>query len=217
MKVLAGLGLGGPTVAMAANASTRASLGRPAWGQAGLLRDLELRIGSSPITESASARIPRWTARIKSLAASNAFYNRSFSVDELGTAVTLLEWRDALVEAGWDGAPIAGGGERLNALAALEGHEREGAEPGHADRLVRVERAIANHERLGVATADDDVRCGRCSTLREERCGELGEIARRVTAQEKERPITPRHQSPTLKTVTLQVITRGSPLPRPPE
>ena len=47
--------------------------------------------------------MPRWAARIKSLGDTQAFYPRSFAVDELGTTAVLLEWRDNLVEAGWNG------------------------------------------------------------------------------------------------------------------
>ena len=42
---------------------------------------------------------------------------------ELGTTAVLLEWRDNLVEAGWSGSAIAGGGETLGALAAIEAHD----------------------------------------------------------------------------------------------
>ncbi|MBX3252297.1 MAG: hypothetical protein KF901_34305, partial [Myxococcales bacterium] len=142
MKPIAGLGLGGPVVRADAGAAPTL-LGAPAWGPNGLLRDLELRLGLPPVDESTSARVPRWAARAKALADISAFYTRSFAVDEVGTATTLLEWRDALVEAGWDGGAIAGGGERLDALARLERHEGE-PPPGRAERLVRCERALAS-------------------------------------------------------------------------
>jgi hypothetical protein len=89
-----------------------------------------------------SARVPRWAARIKSLGDLQAFYARSLSVDELGTTAILLEWRDNLVEAGWNGSEIAGGGERLWALAAIEAHDPTQTSLGRADRLVRIERAL---------------------------------------------------------------------------
>ncbi|HSY24932.1 MAG TPA: PD-(D/E)XK nuclease family protein [Polyangiaceae bacterium] len=86
--------------------------------------------------------MPRWAARIKSLGDVQAFYARSFSVDELGTAAVLLEWRDNLVEAGWNGREIAGGGQRLEALAAIEAHDPTQTSLGRADRLVRIARAL---------------------------------------------------------------------------
>ncbi|MBX3199284.1 MAG: PD-(D/E)XK nuclease family protein [Labilithrix sp.] len=140
MRPRVGLALGGPV--FAGSAEPRGHLGAPAWGPSGLLRDLELRLGLGPVNEVASVRVPRWTARIKAVADASAFYARSFAVDELGTATTLLAWRDALVEAGWDGRVVAGGSDRLRALAALEGHDREPVPPGDADRLARVDRAL---------------------------------------------------------------------------
>lgn len=116
----------------------------PAWGPLGLLRDLELRLGLPPVDEEVASRLPRWTARMRSLGDENAFYTRSFRADELGTAAALLEWRDALVEGGWDGDVIAGGGPRLDALAALERHEPVTMALGQADRLARVERALGS-------------------------------------------------------------------------
>jgi hypothetical protein len=143
MRIRVGLGLGGPAFTGGSTAA-RASLGEPTVGPAGLLRDLELRLGFAPVRDGASARLPRWTARIESLGDAQAFYARSLRVDTLGTAEALLAWRDGLVEAGWDGAPIDGGGDRLAALAAIERHASEGMPLGDADRLVRVERALGD-------------------------------------------------------------------------
>ncbi|MBX3226492.1 MAG: PD-(D/E)XK nuclease family protein [Labilithrix sp.] len=133
MRPVVGLSLGGPVVV----AGTGPRLGAPAWGPPALLRDLELRLGIAPLEEEASVRIPAWVARVRSLADGDAFYARSFALDELGTAARLLEWRDDLVEAGWNGEAIPGGGPRLDALAALERH----AEQPH--RVAEVERALA--------------------------------------------------------------------------
>lgn len=141
MNVLVGLGLGRSHVDPRANAR----IGAPAWGAPQLLRDLELRLGLPSITEVAGLRIPRWMERIASLRDERAFYARSFASDPLGTAEELLRWRDGLVEAGWDGVPVPGGGDRLGALVALERHEPAGMPPGNADRLLGVERALERH------------------------------------------------------------------------
>jgi ATP-dependent helicase/nuclease subunit B len=140
LKVLVGWGLGGAS--FTARSPVGARLGEPTWGPNELLRDLELRLALPRDDAPPSLRIPRWHARIAALADAKAFYAKSFSVDALGTAQTLLAWRDALVEAGWDGAPIPGGGDRLDALAHIEGHKDEELPPGTADRLVRVERTL---------------------------------------------------------------------------
>jgi hypothetical protein len=139
MKPRAGLAIRGPVFT---GATERAVLGRPTWGPRALLDDLELRLGLRSAEEAESARVPCWAARIKSLGDLQAFYARSLSVDELGTTAVLLEWRDNLVEAGWNGSEIAGGGERLWALAAIEAHDPTKTSLGRPDRLVRVERAL---------------------------------------------------------------------------
>ncbi|MDP9035062.1 MAG: PD-(D/E)XK nuclease family protein [Myxococcota bacterium] len=139
MKPRAGLGIRGPVFT---GPTERSVLGGPTWGPRALLDDLELRLGLRSAEEAESVRVPRWAARIKSLGDVRAFYARSLSVDELGTTAALLEWRDNLVDAGWNGSEIAGGGERLGALAAIEAHEPTQTAVGRADRLVRIERAL---------------------------------------------------------------------------
>lgn len=119
------------------------ALGAPAWGPSALARDLELRLGLPAVTEDPVARLPKWTARIKALGAREAFYARSLEVDEVGTAAALLEWRDALVESGWRGQALPGGGARLEALAAIEAHPGESLPPGAGERLARIERALS--------------------------------------------------------------------------
>jgi len=139
MMPRAGLAIRGPVFT---GATERAVLGRPTWGPRALLDDLELRLGLRSAEEAESARVARWAARIKSLGDLQAFYARSLSVDELGTTAVLLEWRDNLVEAGWNGSEIAGGGERISALAAIEAHDPTKTSLGRADRLIRIERAL---------------------------------------------------------------------------
>ena len=148
MHPLVGWGLGGPTFTPRDSPAEDARIGEPVWGPSGLLRDLELRLGLPPVAEVASARIPRWVARIKAVADAAAFYAKSFAVDEIGTAKTLLDWRDALVDAGWGGGPIANGGSRLDALVAIESARTDEQLPlGRADRLARVERELARAPR----------------------------------------------------------------------
>ncbi|MBX3191750.1 MAG: PD-(D/E)XK nuclease family protein [Labilithrix sp.] len=140
MRPHVGLGLRGRVF----DAREGARLGEPAWSAQGLLRDLELRLGVSPAVASSSARVLDWVDRLASLGDERAFYWRSFTVDELGTATALLAWRDTLVECGWDGGPVAGGGDRLAALHAIERAIRDSTAPGDADRLARVEVLLAS-------------------------------------------------------------------------
>lgn len=140
MKPLAGWRLGGPTFT-ARDVDGRGRLGEPVWGPNELLRDLELRLGLPHVAGAPSARVPRWAARIKRVADDKAFYAKSFAVDALGTAQTLLAWRDALVDAGWDGAAVPNGGDRLDALVAIE-HCDDDLPLGTADRASRIVREL---------------------------------------------------------------------------
>jgi RecB family exonuclease len=139
MRPLVGWGLAGPSFT-ARDAVRGAATGEPTWDPHGLLRDLELRLGLPSVEAPASVRVPSWARRVDATLASEPFYARSFAADRIGTASGLLQWRDALVEAGWDGRPIEGGGDRLAALAKLESAVPDRPlPPGRADRLAQVE------------------------------------------------------------------------------
>lgn len=140
MNPIVGLRLGGPVFL---GDGAGAKLGQPKWGPSGLLHDLELRLGLPAAEDSSGVRLLAWLERIKGLDDVGAFYRRSLEVDELGTAAALLEWRDGLVEAGWDGLPVRDGGKRLDALAAIDQHRGPALPLGYGDRLARVARALA--------------------------------------------------------------------------
>lgn len=149
MKPLVGWALGGPCVrpqnTAAEGPRQTAWLGEPTWSPSQLLRDLELRLGLPQGEASAALRVPSWSKRLAACVARSGappFYARSFAVDALGTAKMLLAWRDALIEAGWNGQSIAGGGDRLEALAALEACNDEALPIGFADRMRRVEHEL---------------------------------------------------------------------------
>lgn len=136
-----------------------ARLGEPAWSPAQLLRDLHLRLGLPRSEASAAERVPTYSRRLAALLPTKPFYARSYEVDSLGTAKALLAWRDALVDAGWNGRAIPGGGDRLEALAAVEAHADEPLPAGPVDRLVRVEeelRVSSKHRIYEVVTLVED-------------------------------------------------------------
>jgi hypothetical protein len=116
-----------------------ARLGCPAWGRAQLLANIEVRLGLPRPTHARAVRVQRWSRRMAELEAANPgrFYARSYALDPIGTATTILGWRDELVTAGWDGDPIPNGGERLETLRELT--IDTDLPPGTADRLRRVE------------------------------------------------------------------------------
>lgn len=147
MTPLVGLSLGGRAVTEDAPSSVDSGvLGRPVWGPGGLLRDLELRLGLPASDTDAPVRVQCFARALHAADAdSNAFFAKSLEADPLGTARTLLGWRDELLLAGWDGERVAGGGVRLDALAAVEALVQEAAIPmplGTAERVKRVERAL---------------------------------------------------------------------------
>jgi RecB family exonuclease len=116
-------------------------------------RHLAALAESPPTSASASASA---SASGNAATRTKPFYATSFAVDSLGTAKTLLAWRDALVDAGWNGKPVAGGGARLDALAAIEAHAlaaNEPLPPGRADRLVRIEAELRDSSKHHVYDA----------------------------------------------------------------
>ena len=74
--------------------------------------------------------------------ADDRFYTTSYRRDPIGTAAALLDWRDELVAAGWEGELIRDGGDRLAAMAELEAMAEPALPPGEADRLRGVEREL---------------------------------------------------------------------------
>ena len=116
LKVLCGLSLDGARLTEVEDLAVGQSVvGCSVFGPSGLLRDLELRLGLAhvDVDASRSVRIARWSARMAALAPLGRFYSRSYEVDPWGTAAEVLQMRDTLVEAGWDGAPLENCGERL--------------------------------------------------------------------------------------------------------
>jgi ATP-dependent helicase/nuclease subunit B len=117
-------------------------LGRPVWNRTGMLADLELRLGLPPAVADHGVRLQRWSQRLEAAArVTPCFYSRSYAIDPIGTATTLLTWRDQLIDSGWNGQAIPGGGERLETFCELE---RELELPaGPADRLRRVQAELS--------------------------------------------------------------------------
>jgi RecB family exonuclease len=155
MHPLIGLSLSGATLTpFDDHPAGTGVLGRPVWGPAQLLRDLELRLGLERQPAPDALRTMRWAARMDTLAASTdltpqarPFYARSFEVDRLGTAEAVLGMRDALVEAGWDRVAIPDGGPRLHAIAELEARTEADLPLGVSDRIAAVARALEAHGR----------------------------------------------------------------------
>ncbi len=139
MRVLAGLELGGGALSERRDGGARSgALGEVCWGPRQLLRDLELRLGLAHAPQPRALRVARYAARMAKLAPQGRYYSRSFDVDALGTAASVLELRDLLVEAGWTGQLVANGGFRLEALQELEQVADPALPAGEADRAAAV-------------------------------------------------------------------------------
>jgi hypothetical protein len=149
MRVLAGLEFGGATLtefdALELGCGT---IGCAVWAPSQLLRDLELRLGIAGDLESEAVRVAHWAGRLAELAPRGRFYSKSFAVDALGNARTLLRLRDSLVEAGWNGQIVPGRGARLEAIAELESHAVTPLPFGYADRLAQVARSLETRRAL---------------------------------------------------------------------
>ncbi len=78
----------------------------------------------------------------------DAFYGQSFEADQMGTAVTLLKWRDELIVGGVDFKNKAENlPQRLNTLFGVErllDISEQLLYPGYADRFVRVVEVLQN-------------------------------------------------------------------------
>lgn len=142
MRPLAGLFFHGATLTEREDLAPGVGVvGHAALGPLALLANLELRLGLPSPDETHGRRLQVWSQRLAALAQRQAcFYASSYELDALGTATTLLSWRDLLVDAGWDGQAVPRGGARLDVFAELE---REGGLPmAAADRLRRVEAEL---------------------------------------------------------------------------
>ncbi len=133
-------------------ASRAASAGEAWAGPRFLLNLLETQLGlGGPAVPTAL----RSATLVPTIRATAGFWSASAEVDPLGTARTLLDWRDALWMAGWRGEAVREG--RLAALARVTA----GALPGMPERIVAVAEALrrrsADVEELVLVEPTDDL------------------------------------------------------------
>lgn len=128
-----------PLAAMEAEAV----FGRAHVGPKRLLALLELQLGlggpAASHIERVAALVPILVARLATGDALDPpFYAKSFEVDALGTAERLLQLRDRLALAGFDGSPQHCVSPRLQTLAEATAERL----PGVAERLQRIMRTL---------------------------------------------------------------------------
>ncbi|MEM1214330.1 MAG: PD-(D/E)XK nuclease family protein [Bacteroidota bacterium] len=90
-----------------------------------LLRWLEGELGLQPASEEVDhLRVEQYRQALRQYlkAEAAAFFADSYQADDLGTAATLLAWRDELLGAGWDFCMDADTPPRLRVLATVESY-----------------------------------------------------------------------------------------------
>lgn len=97
-----------------------ASLGQVKLGPRGLIQLLSTRLGLVSAPEQSIKRINAWYQRLLVLDHKDAWFHESFQVDPWSTAIQLLQWRDELVEAGWNGQAFEAATPRLTTLSEME-------------------------------------------------------------------------------------------------
>jgi hypothetical protein len=86
------------------------AVGRSVVGPLGFLTLLETHLGLLRAPVSQSERVVQMRQCLRAAMTAPRFYARSFEADELGSAATLLGWRDMWFEHGWSGTLAAGAG-----------------------------------------------------------------------------------------------------------
>ena len=118
------------------------AVGRPVVGPFGFLTLLETHLGLLRAPVSQSERVVQMRQCLRAAMTGPRFYARSFEADELGSAATLLGWRDMWFEHGWSRTLAAGAGDRLADMVAVEALASSSVAPGLGQRLADVASAL---------------------------------------------------------------------------
>ena len=123
-----------------------AAVGRSALGPLGLLNVLETQLGLLRATVSQPERVVQMRQCLRAAMTAPRFYASSFEADELGSAATLLGWRDTWFEHGWSGTFAASTGasvgSRLADMVAVEALASRAVTPGIGQRLTDIANAL---------------------------------------------------------------------------
>jgi len=152
MSISFTLGLGSDSAAGCLNS---VNLGCINAGPSMFLSWLESQLGLQYPDVSFAARVIAYRACLKQCDHPNQFYHRSFAVDPFGVAKTLLQWRDALYLAGWDGQEIVGASGRLATFGEVERLACEKVAPCEGQR-VRAVLECWSHSELSLQISSLD-------------------------------------------------------------
>ena len=111
------------------------SLGEITVGTNGMLGILEPQLGLIAESVPQSQRVVQYLDCLKHCDYSNRFYHLSLQTDELGTAATLLSWRDQWYLHGWSGKIEAATSGRLSDMAEVEHVALGKVSPSVGERL----------------------------------------------------------------------------------
>ena len=120
-------------------------------GPSGFLRLLESDLGIAPATVHAAEEVALYRGCLADLDDLARFYHGSFSVDPVGVARTLLDWRSGWYLHGWDGTFPSGVPQRLADLAAVEALAKDRLPPCMGQRLRNI-LALIQERRTQVET-----------------------------------------------------------------
>lgn len=117
-------------------------LGHQTLGPLGFLTTLETQLGLLRDRPSQSERIVQYRDCLKRCDHTDRFYHRSFATDELGTAATLLGWRDLWHLHGWSGELDQAVSSRLRDMGDVEQLAMAAVAPSIGQRLASVLAAM---------------------------------------------------------------------------
>jgi len=141
MKIRLGLQLDGQRGWHAKN-----SLNEITVGTSGMLSILEPQLGLIAESVPQSQRVVQYLDCLKHCDHEKRFYHRSLQTDELGTASTLLNWRDQWYLHGWSGkieTPAIG---RLADMAVVEQRSLGKVSPSEGERLAMILNVMAQRK-----------------------------------------------------------------------
>lgn len=111
-------------------------------GASGMLGLLEPQLGLIADLIPQSRRVVQYLECLKQCNHPKRFYHRSLDADELGTAATLLNWRDQWHLYGWEGKVAAGASGRLQDMAEVEQLACTKVAPSEGERLASILRVM---------------------------------------------------------------------------
>lgn len=122
------------------------SLGHVTVGPGTFLSILETQLGLPCPSVPPATRMVQYRACLHKCDSAKRFYHKSFIIDNLSVAKTLLNWRDEWYMAGWDGPFSKGVSKRLGDMADVEVIAQKEVSLSIGQRLRAVLEALQNRK-----------------------------------------------------------------------